>query len=39
MPATQAIERAGLEYTFLRDNFYLDVFPDFASADRVLRGA
>ena len=35
----QAIERAGLEYTFLRDNFYLDVFPDFVSADRVLRGA
>ncbi|WP_270450363.1 NmrA family NAD(P)-binding protein [Kocuria marina] len=34
----QAIERAGLEYTFLRDNFYLDVFPDFVSADRVLRG-
>lgn len=23
----QAIERAGLEYTFLRDNFYLDVLP------------
>lgn len=34
----QAIERAGLEHTFLRDNFYLDVLPLFAGEDRVLRG-
>ncbi|MDO4918404.1 NAD(P)H-binding protein [Kocuria sp.] len=34
----RAIADAGLEHVFLRDNFYLDVFPLFAGEDRVLRG-
>jgi NAD(P)H dehydrogenase (quinone) len=32
------IRAAGLSYTFLRDNFYLDVLPLFAGRDGVLRG-
>jgi NAD(P)H dehydrogenase (quinone) len=32
------IKAAGLSYTFLRDNFYLDVLPLFAGRDGVLRG-
>jgi NAD(P)H dehydrogenase (quinone) len=32
------IKSAGLSYTFLRDNFYLDVLPLFAGRDGVLRG-
>ena len=34
----QLIRDSGLEHTFLRDNFYLDVLPLFADADGVLRG-
>lgn len=34
----RAIEHAGLEHVFLRDNFYLDLLPHFAGEDRVLRG-
>jgi NAD(P)H dehydrogenase (quinone) len=32
------IRRSGLEFTFLRDNFYAEVFPGYADADGVLRG-
>ena len=32
------IKAAGLSYTFLRDNFYLDVLPLFAGREGVLRG-
>ncbi|WP_166389453.1 SDR family oxidoreductase [Nocardioides ochotonae] len=34
----QAIRGSGLEFTFLRDSFYLDVLPHFADADGVIRG-
>ncbi|WP_139982805.1 SDR family oxidoreductase [Nocardioides litoris] len=34
----QAIRASGMASTFLRDNFYLDVLPQFADADGVLRG-
>ncbi len=34
----QAIRDSGLDYTFLRDNFYLDAFLDFADRDGVIRG-
>ncbi|MEU6857164.1 SDR family oxidoreductase [Rothia kristinae] len=33
-----AIRATGMRHTFLRDNFYLDVFEDFAGQDRVIRG-
>jgi uncharacterized protein YbjT (DUF2867 family) len=36
--AEQAILESGMAYTFLRDNFYLDVLPEFADADGVIRG-
>jgi NAD(P)H dehydrogenase (quinone) len=36
--AEQAIRDTGMAYTFLRDNFYLDVLPYFADADGVIRG-
>jgi uncharacterized protein YbjT (DUF2867 family) len=37
--ATEEIIRAsGLRHTFLRDNFYAEVFPHFADADGVVRG-
>jgi len=36
--AEQAILDSGLGHTFLRDNFYLDVLPQFADADGVIRG-
>lgn len=36
--AEQAILDSGLAYTFLRDNFYLDVLPHFADAGGVIRG-
>lgn len=32
------IRGSGLKYTFLRDNFYLDVLPFFAGDEGVLRG-
>lgn len=34
----QLIRDAGLGFTFLRDNLYLDFFPLLAGEDRVLRG-
>lgn len=34
----QAIRDAGLEFTFLRDNFYLDLLPFYAGQDGVIRG-
>jgi NAD(P)H dehydrogenase (quinone) len=37
--ATEEIVRAsGLQHTFLRDNFYAEVFPLFADPDGVIRG-
>lgn len=32
------IKAAGIEWTFLRDNFYMDVMPYFVGDDGVLRG-
>lgn len=32
------IRASGMSWTFLRDNFYLDVFPFFVGDDGVLRG-
>ncbi|WP_423921123.1 SDR family oxidoreductase [Frigoribacterium sp. 2-23] len=32
------IVESGLEHTFLRDSFYLDVFPLFADEEGVIRG-
>lgn len=34
----QHITAAGLGFTFLRDNFYLDFLPDTVGADGVIRG-
>lgn len=34
----QHIIASGMTYTFLRDNFYLDVLPAFVGDDGVLRG-
>jgi len=34
----QHIRGSGLAFTFLRDNFYLDVIPQFADEQGVLRG-
>ena len=34
----QAIRESGLGFTFLRDNFYSDVFPFFVGDDGVIRG-
>ena len=34
----EVIRRSGLEHTFLRDNFYAEVFPAFADDAGVLRG-
>lgn len=37
--ATEEIIRgSGLTFTFLRDNFYAEVFPEFADGDGVIRG-
>ena len=37
--ATEEIVRAsGREFTFLRDNFYAEVFPEFADRDGAIRG-
>jgi uncharacterized protein YbjT (DUF2867 family) len=36
--AEQAIRDSGLAWTFLRDNFYLDVLPTFADEHGVVRG-
>lgn len=33
-----AIRATGMEHTFLRDNFYLDVLPLFAGREGVIRG-
>ncbi|GAA3895236.1 SDR family oxidoreductase [Leifsonia kafniensis] len=33
-----AIRDSGLGYTFLRDNFYLDLLPHFADENGVIRG-
>lgn len=32
------IRKSGMKFTFLRDNFYLDVLPLFAGEEGVLRG-
>ena len=34
----QAILESGMEFTFLRDNFYADFMPQMAGEDHVLRG-
>jgi NAD(P)H dehydrogenase (quinone) len=34
----QHIQASGMDYTFLRDNLYLDFMEPFAGEDRVLRG-
>jgi NAD(P)H dehydrogenase (quinone) len=34
----ERIKQSGLEWTFLRDNIYLDYVPFFAGADGVIRG-
>ena len=34
----EAIRASGLDFTFLRDNFYLDVLPLFADEAGVIRG-
>ena len=34
----EAIRASGMDFTFLRDNFYLDVLPLFADANGVIRG-
>jgi NAD(P)H dehydrogenase (quinone) len=36
--AEQAIRASGMEFTFLRDNFYADFFPLFADEHGVIRG-
>jgi uncharacterized protein YbjT (DUF2867 family) len=36
--AEEAIRESGMEYTFLRDNFYSDLLPFFADASGVIRG-
>lgn len=36
--AEAAIRESGMAFTFLRDNFYLDVLPFFADAEGVIRG-
>jgi uncharacterized protein YbjT (DUF2867 family) len=32
------LRESGLDWTFLRDNFYAEVFPHFADAEGVIRG-
>ena len=34
----QHIRAQGLDFTFVRDNFYADLLPSFAGADGVIRG-
>ena len=36
--AETAIRESGMAFTFLRDNFYADLLPYFASRDGVIRG-
>ncbi|MDP3894896.1 SDR family oxidoreductase, partial [Nocardioides sp.] len=36
--AESALRDSGMAWTFLRDNFYLDVLPLFADRDGVIRG-
>ncbi|MDO5618486.1 SDR family oxidoreductase [Kocuria sp.] len=36
--AEHLIKESGMSWTFLRDNFYMDVLPDFIGDDGVLRG-
>ncbi|RFA09534.1 NAD(P)-dependent oxidoreductase [Subtercola boreus] len=33
-----AIRQSGIDYTFLRDNFYLDLLPQWADENGVIRG-
>ncbi|KAL7005139.1 hypothetical protein EMMF5_005248 [Cystobasidiomycetes sp. EMM_F5] len=34
----QAARRAGFSFTFLRNNFYMDILRDFAHEDNIIRG-
>lgn len=34
----EAIRASGMDFTFLRDNFYLDVLPLFADENGIIRG-
>jgi uncharacterized protein YbjT (DUF2867 family) len=34
----QVLREAGMRWTFLRDNFYLDILPHLAGEDGVIRG-
>lgn len=34
----QAIRDSGVDFTFLRDSFYADVFPLFVDAEGAIRG-
>jgi len=34
----QHIRASGLDWTFVRDNFYAEIIPEFADADGVIRG-
>lgn len=34
----EAIKASGVPFTFLRDNFYAEVFPEFADPDGTIRG-
>lgn len=36
--AEQAIRESGMDFTFLRDDFYMDVLPGFANAEGVIAG-
>jgi len=36
--AEAAVRETGLAFTFLRDNFYSDLLPEFAGDDGVIRG-
>ena len=34
----ERVRASGMDWTFLRDNFYIDVFPYFVGEDGVIRG-
>jgi len=36
--AEEAVRESGMEFTFLRDNFYADLLPAFADESGVIRG-
>ena len=36
--AEQAVRETGMDFTFLRDDFYLDVLPGYFDAEGVIRG-